>query len=111
MNAVVELVEPRSRESGLGRKDAEKQEQTIELEELGRRMDHLLDLHETHKQASADYSEAIKATAEASGLLASTVRSYVAARASESFADRARKAQQLALVFDELGESSTPLLT
>jgi hypothetical protein len=54
----------------------------------------------------------VKATAEASGLLSSTVRSYIAARASESFTDRARKAQQLALVFDELGETpQMPLLT
>jgi hypothetical protein len=112
MNAVAELVQPQSRDKGLGRKDAEKQEQTINLEDLSRRVDHLLDLHQRHKEASADYSDAIKATAEASGLLASTVRCYIAARASEKFEDRARKAPQLALVFDELGEnSSQPRLT
>jgi hypothetical protein len=104
MSAVVDINEGRTREVG-GRKDADKQEQIIETGEIRVRASHLLELHERAKSASADYSEAIKAAAEASGLNASTVRSYIAAVASEQFRDRARKAQQLALVFDELGEN------
>ena len=109
MSAVVDFNEERARAVG-GRKDAEKQEQTIQTSEIRTRASHLLELHERAKIASADYSEAIKAAAEASGLNASTVRSYIAAVSSEQFRDRARKAQQLALVFDELGENPAQAL-
>lgn len=89
----------------IGRIDSDHQEQTIDMSQLEGRMTHLLDLHESLAEASDHYSKAVKAAAEASGLLASSVRSFVAARASATFADKARKAQQLALIFETLGES------
>jgi len=52
----------------------------------------------------AQYNEAIKAVAEKAGILATTVRKFIAARAGEDFADKHEKVKQLALVFDEIGE-------
>lgn len=92
------------RSKGIGRKDADKQEKVIELKIVRDRIDDLVDLHNAAAAAGTRFGDAIKATAEKSGLLASTVRKFVTARAGEDFAEAARRVQQLALVFGEVGE-------
>ena len=56
------------------------------------------------EEAAEDFASAVKATAEASGLLASVVRRFVTARAGENFEEKARECEQLSLLFDEIGE-------
>lgn len=90
----------------LGRKDAEKQEQTIDYEVLGSAVDDLVDLYERSRDAGAAFSTAVKSAAESSGLLSTTVRSYIAAVASGKVKERARRAHQLSLVFSELEPGS-----
>lgn len=94
------------RSGPVGRKDKEGQEAVIKLAELRDRIDDLVLLHGRAKDARTVYGDAVKAAAEKSGLLASVVRKFVAARASEDFAEHSRKAEQLALVFEKVGEIS-----
>jgi hypothetical protein len=54
--------------------------------------------------AALNFSEAIKAHAEKSGLLASVVRKFVIARAGEKFGEKKRECEQLSLLFEEVGE-------
>lgn len=95
------------RSKPMGRKDKEGQESVIKLTEIKQRIDDLVELHIQAAEAAARYGEAIKAAAEKSGLLASVVRKFVAARASEDFGEHKRKVEQLALVFEEVGEISS----
>lgn len=84
-----------------GRKD-QGQEAVIKLESLQTRVEQLIKLHIAAAEASQDFNDAVKAAAEQSGLLAATVRKYVKARAGDKFDDEKTKAQQLALVFEEI---------
>ena len=86
------------------RKDEAGQEAAIKLESLVKKIDELITLKRKVETASADYGDAIKAAAEESGLQASTVRRFVTARAGERFNEIKRDVDQLALVFDEVGE-------
>jgi hypothetical protein len=92
----------RGRRSAQGRKDKDRQEKAIEVKKLDEKMDHLVGLHNACKEASSSFSDAVKSVAESSGLQASVVRRFVAAKAGENFGDRKRDAEQLALVFDEI---------
>lgn len=92
----------RGRRNVKGRQDSSKQEKTIEVKKLDEKMDHLVSLHTACKEASTNFSDAIKAVAESSGLQASVVRRFVAAKAGDNFGDRKRDAEQLALVFEEV---------
>lgn len=94
----------KSNGKALGRKDADKQEKVIELKIVRDRIDELIDLHNAAADAGAKFGNAIKSTAEKSGLLSATVRKFVVARAGEEFAETARRVQQLALVFEEVGQ-------
>lgn len=78
------------------------QEAVINLESLTTRMPDLLKLKAAADDAKTDYADAVKATAEKSGLLASTVRKYVNARAGDNFDEEKTKVEQLALVFEEV---------
>lgn len=102
----MEQIEPstsgRRRRQVKGRQDAEKQEKKIEMKKLVDRLDELVKLHNAQKEAGVEYSDAVKAAAEASGLQASVVRRFVAAKVGNNFDDRKRDAQQMALVFDEV---------
>ena len=86
-----------------GRKDAG-QEAVVKLESLSTKVDHLIALHEKVATATNDYQDAVKAVAEASGLLSATVTKYVKARAGDEdkFEEAKTKALQLALVFEEV---------
>jgi hypothetical protein len=87
-----------------GRKGADKQEQVERPQIVDERIDELVRLKTKADEASEDFSNAIKKTAEDSGLLASVVRRFVVARAGENFQEKKRECTQLALLFDEVGE-------
>ncbi len=86
-----------------GRQGRDKQEKVIRMKELDDRIPHLVSLHTKSKDAAKDYSDAVKAVAEKSGLLASVVRRFVVAKAGQNFDEKKKEAEQLSLVFDELG--------
>lgn len=86
-----------------GRKE-QGQPKVIQLESLRTRVDDLVDLRAKAAAAADAYGEAVKATAEQAGLLASVVRKFVDARAGEKFEEAKTKAQQLSLCFEEIGE-------
>lgn len=90
--------------SARGRKDAEKQEAVIKTKVVKDKIDELVRLKKSAEEAAACFNDAVKAAAEKSGLLASVVRSFVTARAGEDFEGAHRKIEQLALVFEEVGE-------
>ena len=94
----------KSKPKSLGRKDAEGQEQTITLDPIRDSIEELVASYTRMNNASDEFNDQVKAAAEKSGLLSSTVRKFVVARASDDFGERARKVQQLALVFEEIGE-------
>lgn len=87
----------------LGRVDADGQEAAISMDPIKDRIENLVRLCESAKAASNDFSEAIKDTAEKSGLLASVVRKFVVAKAGEKFDDKKRECEQLSLLFDDIG--------
>src|SRR4051812_39520007 len=86
-----------------GRKDENKQEATIKLEAMSVKVDTLVGLYKHQQAVALDFSDAVKAVAEESGLNAKTVRTFIVAKSGEKFEQRKRDVQQLALVFDEVG--------
>lgn len=87
-----------------GRQDRSGQEKVIDMSKLTERLPHLVKLHTASKDANADLSSAITTVAEKSGLLASVVRRVVVAKAGENFDEKKKEAEQLELVFAELGK-------
>lgn len=85
----------------MSRKDQNGQEAIIELDKLRERTPHLCSLKTTFDEAKTDYSEAIKSVAEISGLQASVIRKYIAAKVSDKVQTAKREADQLSLVFEE----------
>lgn len=83
-----------------GRKDGDGQEAVITLDPLRERMDELKTLWHGARSAQIEYSDAIKATAEACGLNAPAVRMFVDAHCSNKVAQRRRNVQQLSLLFE-----------
>ena len=82
----------------------EGQEKVITLDPLKERVEELVSLHEEAKASRDGFNDAVKAVAEASGLQASVVSRFVKARATvERFNAKKRDAEQLSLVFDEVG--------
>lgn len=88
--------------SARGRQDRSGQEKVIDKTALVEKLPHLVKLHTTAKEAGKDLSDGIKKVAEKSGLLASVVRKIVVAKAGESFEEKKKEAEQLALMFDEV---------
>lgn len=86
------------------RKDAEGQEQVIELDRLRKSLPDLQGLYRRKAEAGAALSDAVKAAAEASGLQAAAVRKFLAARCGADFEKASRHAEQLGLLFGEIGE-------
>lgn len=86
-----------------GRKD-QGTEAVIKMEAVKDRIEDLVGLYNAAAQAKEDLSSAVKAVAEKAGLLATVVNKFVAARAGENFEEAKTKAQQLSLVFEEVGE-------
>lgn len=87
-----------------GRKDGEGQPAVINLEVLTTRVPDLCHLKSIADAASDAYGEAVKKTAEQSGLLAAVVRRFVNARYGEKYEQEKTKAEQLVLCFAEIGE-------
>lgn len=86
-----------------GRKDEEGQEQPIKLDPVRERIQQLITLHHSAKEASADFSDAIKKCAEDSGLNAAAVRRFVIARAGDKFDARKKDVAQLSILFEDVG--------
>ena len=87
-----------------GRIDSEGQDAKIELDAVRDKAEYLGQLYTDSCSAAEEFAEAVKAVAEQSGLLASVVRKFVVARASEKFDEKKRHCEQLSLLFDEVGE-------
>lgn len=87
----------------VGRIGPDHQEQIIDLKEIKDKIEYLVTLKLAADNASKDFSEAIKETAEHSGILASSLRKFVVARAGEKFAEKARECEQLSLLFEDVG--------
>lgn len=85
-----------------GRKGKDKQEAVVEIGKLREKLPHLVQLKNTADGAASDLNDAIKATAEKCGLLASVVRKVVVASAGENFEEKKREAEQLSLAFEEV---------
>lgn len=92
----------RGRTAARTRKDKTGQAAVFKPEALAVKVDHLIGLHKAKSSAATDFSEAIKAVAEACGQNAKAVRSYITARAGENFEERKRDAEQLSLIFDSI---------
>ncbi len=106
MQTVTELnqASKNRRHEAAARKDCDGQEKIIELDELRKALPVLTQDYATYAQAKVVLNESIKATAERAGLLSSVVRKLVVSRASDKTIDDKRKAQQMSLVFEEIGE-------
>lgn len=87
-----------------GRKDNQGQDAVLQISELADKLQRLQKLKIQADEAKEDFSSAVKAVALKAGLLASVVRKVVAARTGDRVSDEKRKADQLSLVFEELGE-------
>lgn len=87
-----------------GRRDqTTEQETAFRLAPIRQSIAELVTLYTQQCESAARFSDAIKVTAEKSGLLASVVSKYVKARAGDQFQEAKRKVVQLSLIF-ELGE-------
>jgi len=76
----------------------------VRLETVKVRIDHLVQLKRSATDAATEYAEAVAKTAEDSGCRPGVVKRFVSARLSEKFNDRKEEAQQLSLLFEEVGE-------
>ena len=86
----------------VGRKDADKQEAVIKMEALVTKVDHLTSLYNDMEDAKTDFADGVKAVAEAAGLHAKNVRSYIIARAGDKFDAKKAQIGQLSLIFEEI---------
>lgn len=98
-----DAIEEKARRKRVGRKGPDGQEQVIEMQEVRDKITTLVDLYKLHEDCGKDLNAGIKAVAESSGLLASAIRKLVIARAGDNFEAKAREIEQLALVFEEVG--------
>ena len=87
------------------RQDKNGDEKVITLQDLRDALPNLTQLKTNADAANVELKDAIKATAEKSGLLAVAVRALVNARAKGNVNDKARQAEQMSLVFGEIGEN------
>jgi len=86
-------------------KEAARLAKPVSMEALSKKIGWLLALRETAKDAASDFSEAVSAVAMEAGIESSVVKRFVNARASEAYYKK-RECEQLALCFDEIGETS-----
>lgn len=91
----------RGLQNARGRKD-QGQEAVIKLESVNTRIDDLVELYKKAEEAAQVFKDAIKKTAEESGLLAASVSTFIKARASdeEAFEQKKTKVMQMALIFE-----------
>lgn len=85
-----------------GRKDRNSgQEAVIKLDAVKTKVSHLEKLYTAQVDATNAYSEAIKAVAEKSGLLANVVSKFIKAKVNDRVEDKRREATQLSLLFED----------
>lgn len=94
----------RKRRTPIGRKNEDKQEQVIEFDEIKSSLSELVGLYQAAEESNTTFSDAIKETAERSGILAGTLRKFVVAKAGEQFEERKRACQQLSLLFESISD-------
>jgi ABC-type branched-subunit amino acid transport system substrate-binding protein len=87
-----------------GRKDADKQEAITQPEVVSEKIDELVRLYGASQSAGVEFSDAVKAAAEASGYNVAAIRKFVVARAGENFAEKKRDLAQQLELFEECGE-------
>lgn len=92
----------RKRRLAVGRIDPDKQEQVINLDDIKARIPELVRLYKITQESGDDLSEAIKNIAEDTGILAATLRKFVAAAAGEKFEEKKRQCEQLSLLFENI---------
>lgn len=94
----------KTKRTAKARINPDKQEAVQQPKVVEDQIDELVTLH--HKAASAQeaLNDAIKATAEKAGYLASVVRKVVVARAGEKWEEKHREAAQQLELFDQVGE-------
>lgn len=86
------------------RKDNNGDEATIALNPLRDNMSNLMQLKARSDDASALLKEAIKGTAQKTGLMSATIRALINARTKGNVSDKRRIVEQLSIVFDECGD-------
>lgn len=84
------------------RQGTDQQDEPIRLEELRKKVNYLVKLHDAAQTSREEFSEAVRAVAEASGLQAKVVRRFVIAKAGTTFDRKKKEAEQLSLVFEEV---------
>lgn len=82
-----------------GRKDSQSQEAVIKHHVLVEREAELVNLATAKNTAAAEFSDAVKVCAEASGYNAAAVRKYIAAKVGNDFDEAKKKVEQLSLIF------------
>jgi len=87
-----------------GRKDAAGQPAAIRTKFLKDAIDDGVALKVKADEAADTYADWVTSMAEKTGLNAPVVRKVVNAKANDKWEDEARKAEQLNLAFDEIGE-------
>lgn len=105
MDAAVDEVISKAK-GARGRKDKDKEDgAVIKVKTLKEALRELGECKVMADEVAAKLKAAVKAVAEKSGLLSSVVRAMVKAQSGDSdqYADAARKVEQLAIVFDEIG--------
>jgi hypothetical protein len=89
--------------SARGRVGKDRQEAALKDTVLRDLSTELVRLKKSADDEAESYSDAVKAAAEKTGYHASTIRSVVAALASDDFEDKKAKVEQLSLAFEALG--------
>lgn len=100
----MELATEGGRRKAVARKDSDGIEKTINLTDLPSKIKMLEKKLVTANEAATDYKDAVKAVAEKCGLQASVINKGVKAIVADKVAEKKRDAEQLAMVFEEVGE-------
>jgi hypothetical protein len=88
-----------------GRKDGEKQEMVTQPQVVRDRMPDMVRLYKAADAAGVQFSEAVKATAEASGYNTKAVRARILAEANDTFEEKKRDVSQQMELFTEVGQA------
>ena len=106
MEAPLSLVPPPSpkpERKPRGRKEGG-QEQVVKAAVVKDKIDHLVSLHTASEEAATNLSDAIKDIAGKAGIHASVLKRFVAARAGENYSKALERNEQLAFLFESVGE-------
>lgn len=97
-----------SSKSAKGRREKDGSEKVVTLQPLRVSLKHLASLYDSKKAAESAFREAVKKIAEKTGLMSAVVNKLISARAKDTVFDEARKAEQLSMIFSEIGGESGP---